>query len=84
LNRNIERLGTDKIGKLLYEFSMPAIIGMLVNAVYNTVDRIYVGHGVDALGIAGISIAMPLMLVGTALNSSLSCRRALSVLRIRF
>jgi putative MATE family efflux protein len=64
---DVERLGTDKIGKLLFEFSVPAIIGMLVNAVYNTVDRMYVGHGVDVLGIAGISIAMPLMLVGTAL-----------------
>jgi putative MATE family efflux protein len=66
-DKNTERLGTDRIGKLLFGFSLPAIIGMLVNAVYNTVDRIYVGHGVDALGIAGISIAMPLMLVGTAL-----------------
>jgi putative MATE family efflux protein len=66
-SKNTDRLGTDKIGKLLYEFSLPAIIGMVVNAIYNTVDRMYVGHGVDALGIAGISIAMPLMLVGTAL-----------------
>jgi Na+-driven multidrug efflux pump len=52
---------------LLYEFSLPAIVGMVVNAIYNTVDRMYVDHGVNALGIAGISIAMPLMLVGTAL-----------------
>jgi putative MATE family efflux protein len=46
---------------------MPAIMGMLVNALYNTVDRIYIGQGIDPLGIAGISVAMPLMLVGSAI-----------------
>lgn len=57
------RLGTERIGKLLFDFSLPAIIGMLVSAVYNIVDRIYVGQGVDPLGIAGISIVMPAMMV---------------------
>jgi putative MATE family efflux protein len=65
--KNIDTLGTDKIGKLLFAYSMPAIMGMLVNALYNTVDRIYIGQAIDPLGIAGISIAMPLMLVGSAL-----------------
>ncbi|MDR1732185.1 MAG: MATE family efflux transporter [Synergistaceae bacterium] len=58
-----DRIGNDKIGKLLFEFSVPAIIGMVVNAVYNIVDRIYVGQGVDPLGIAGISLVMPLVMV---------------------
>jgi putative MATE family efflux protein len=58
-----DRIGTERIGKLLFEFSVPSIIGMLVNAIYNIVDRIYVGQGVDPLGIAGISVAMPLMLL---------------------
>ncbi|MCL2129159.1 MAG: MATE family efflux transporter [Treponema sp.] len=64
---NTDRLGTDRIGKLIFEFSMPAIMGMLVNSLYNTVDRIYIGQGVDPLGIAGISVAMPLMMVASAL-----------------
>jgi putative MATE family efflux protein len=76
------RLGTDRIGKLLFDFSIPAIIGMLVNAVYNIVDRIYVGQGVDPLGIAGITIAMPVMfilmgasmLIGIGANSLFSIR----------
>jgi hypothetical protein len=55
------RIGTARIGKLLFDFSIPAIVGMLVNAIYNIVDRIYVGQGVDPLGIAGITTAMPLM-----------------------
>jgi putative MATE family efflux protein len=58
-----DRIGTERIGKLLLDFSIPAIIGMLVNAIYNIVDRIYVGQGVDPLGIAGITVAMPLMLI---------------------
>ncbi|MDR2102870.1 MAG: MATE family efflux transporter [Treponema sp.] len=77
-----DRIGTEKIGKLLLDFSIPAIIGMVVNAVYNIVDRIYVGQGVDPLGIAGITIAMPLMmilmassmLIGIGANSLFSIR----------
>ncbi|GHV83035.1 MATE family efflux transporter [Spirochaetia bacterium] len=77
-----DRIGTNSIGKLLIEFSVPAIIGMLVNALYNIVDRIYVGQGVDPLGIAGITIAMPAMLIlmassmliGVGANSLFSIR----------
>ena len=58
-----DRIGTERVGKLLVEFSVPAIIGMLVNAIYNIVDRIYVGQGVNPLGIAGITIVMPLMMI---------------------
>jgi Na+-driven multidrug efflux pump len=64
-----DRLGFVKIGKLLWEFSVPAIIGMVVNAIYNIVDRIYVGkmpHG--DLGIAGITIVMPAMMVLMAVS----------------
>ncbi|GHV74812.1 MATE family efflux transporter [Spirochaetia bacterium] len=77
-----DRIGTDRIGKLLFDFSAPAIIGMLVNAVYNIVDRIYVGQGVNPLGIAGITLVMPVMLVlmaasiliGVGANSLFSIR----------
>ncbi|MDR1205523.1 MAG: MATE family efflux transporter [Peptococcaceae bacterium] len=58
-----DRIGTEKIGKLLLDFSIPAIIGMFVNTIYNVVDRIYVGQGVDPLGIAGVTVVMPAMLV---------------------
>jgi putative MATE family efflux protein len=76
------RLGTDRIGKLLLDFSIPAITGMFVNAIYNIVDRIYVGQGVDPLGIAGITIAMSPMiilmassiLIGVGANSLFSLR----------
>ncbi|MDR1031388.1 MAG: MATE family efflux transporter [Treponema sp.] len=62
-NASTDRIGTEKISTLLLDFSVPAIIGMVVNAVYSIVDRIYVGQGVDPLGIAGITIVMPVMMV---------------------
>ena len=64
-----KRLGTEKIGKLLFEFSVPAIIAMIVNSIYNVVDRIYVGQGVSDLGIAAITVVMPLMMtiMGTSI-----------------
>jgi len=60
-----KRLGEMKIGKLILEFSIPAIIGMLVNTLYNIIDRIFIGHieGIGNLAMAGVGITMPLMFV---------------------
>lgn len=62
--KKTERIGEEKIRKLLLEFSLPATIGMLVNALYNIVDRIYIGNSPDlgTLGLAGISISFPITL----------------------
>jgi len=57
------QLGEASINSLLWKFSMPAIIGMMTNALYNVVDRIFVGRGVGSLGIAGVTVGFPLMLV---------------------
>lgn len=59
-------LGTESLGKLLFRFSLPAIIGMLVNALYGIVDGIFIGQYVGSLGLAGVSIATPIMLVSLA------------------
>ncbi|MBG0767330.1 MAG: MATE family efflux transporter [Spirochaetaceae bacterium] len=58
-------LGTEPIFKLLVRFSVPAIVGMMVNALYNIVDRIYIGNSpsLGADGIAGITIAFPIMII---------------------
>jgi len=63
-----DRIGTEPIGRLLLTFSIPAIIGMLVNAIYNIVDRIYLGQGVDPLAIAGVGIVMPIMMIIQAVS----------------
>lgn len=47
------RLGEENVGKLLTSFSLPAIVGMLAQGIYNLVDRIFVGHAVGQEGIAG-------------------------------
>lgn len=54
-------LEKEKISTLLIKYSIPAIIAMIVNALYNIVDRIYVGQGVGTLGLAGVTICFPLM-----------------------
>lgn len=63
-------LGTEKISKLLIRFSIPAVVGMLVSALYNIVDRIFIGNAPDIgkNGLAGITIGFPLMLITLALG----------------
>ena len=61
-------LGTQKIGKLLLELSIPAIIAQIVNLLYNVVDRIYVGHipGIGGSALTGIGVSLPLTLIISA------------------
>ena len=61
-----DRLGTDPVGRLLFRFSLPAITGMLVNALYNVVDRIFVGRGINEAALGGLSLVMPLMTISMA------------------
>jgi putative MATE family efflux protein len=60
---NSKQLGEMKVINLLIKFSIPAIVGMLVNALYNVVDRVFIGNGVGYLGIAGVTIGFPIMLL---------------------
>lgn len=60
---NIDELENKKISKLLWQYALPAIVGTMVNALYNIIDRIYIGHGPD-LGdhaIGGLGIVLPVM-----------------------
>lgn len=63
-------LGTKKISKLLIQFSVPAIVGMMANALYNIVDRIFIGNKADlgAYGIAAITVSFPIMIILIALG----------------
>ncbi len=56
-------LGQDKILPLLIKMSLPAAIGMIINALYNIVDTIFVGHGVGSLAIAALSIVFPIQMI---------------------
>lgn len=59
--KNLHVLETEPIGKLLLQYSIPAIIGMTVTSVYNIIDSIFIGHGVGPLAISGLAITFPLM-----------------------
>ena len=54
-------LGTEKVGKLLLEYSIPAIIGMTLTSLYNIIDSVFIGHGVGAMAISGLAISFTLM-----------------------
>jgi putative MATE family efflux protein len=58
-------LGEKKVSKLLTEFSVPAIVGMMVNSLYNVVDRIFIGNSADLgkNGLAGITVVFPIMII---------------------
>ena len=58
-------LGEEKISKSLMQFSVPAIIGMMVNTLYNIVDRMYIGNipEVGGLALTGVGITMPIMTI---------------------
>ncbi|MCL2007145.1 MAG: MATE family efflux transporter [Treponema sp.] len=63
-----DRIGTEPISRLLLRFSLPAITGMLVNALYNVVDRIFVGRWVDETALGGLTLVMPLMVISMAFS----------------
>lgn len=59
-------LGTAPVGSLITKFAIPAIISMLVSALYNIVDQIFIGQGVGMLGNAATNIAFPVTIISTA------------------
>ncbi|HOP63841.1 MAG TPA: MATE family efflux transporter [Spirochaetota bacterium] len=62
-------LGHVNIGKLLLEYSLPAIVAMTAMSLYNIIDRIFIGQGVGALAISGLALTLPLMNLGIALGA---------------
>ena len=60
-------LGTAPVGGLIGKFAIPAIISMLVSALYNIVDQIFIGQGVVMLGNAATNVAFPVTTIATAL-----------------
>ena len=56
-------LGTEKIGKLIRKFSIPCIISLLVNSLYNIVDQVFIGWGVGYLGNGATNVVFPLTMI---------------------
>jgi putative MATE family efflux protein len=66
----IHQLKDQKISTLIWRFSLPAMVGMIINALYNIVDRIYIGNApaLGANGLAALTIAFPIMLIVLAVG----------------
>lgn len=63
---NSQELGQAPVEKLLWKYFVPAIIGVLANTLYNLVDRIYIGQGVGALALSGLTVTFPIMIIAMA------------------
>lgn len=59
----------ESIGKMMFKFSVPAIISMLVNSIYNIVDQIFIGWGVGYLGNAATNVAFPMVTLAMAIST---------------
>lgn len=66
-HERVTRMGTASIPKLIVEFAVPSILGMLVNGAYNVIDSIFLGQAMGELGLSTATVAMPIMTVFMAL-----------------
>ena len=62
-------LGTEKVGKLLKKYAMPAIIAMTASSLYNMVDSIFIGQGCGPMAISGLALTFPLMNLSAAFGT---------------
>jgi putative MATE family efflux protein len=65
---SFELMGTAPIPRLILHFALPATVGVLANALYNIVDRIFIGHYAGASGLAAISVVFPVVLASVAFS----------------
>ena len=65
-NSRLNDLDKAPIGKLLWKYSVPAVVGIVVMSIYNVIDRIFIGQGVGPDAIAGLAITFPVMNISAA------------------
>ena len=68
MDSRLTDLAKKPIGRLLWDYSLPAVVGMVVMSLYNVIDRIYIGRGVGAEAISGLAITFPVMNLCAALG----------------
>jgi len=62
-HRNVDELANSSIKKLMWMYFVPAFTGVILNALYNVVDRIFIGQGVGAIALSGLTAVFPVMLI---------------------
>jgi putative MATE family efflux protein len=68
----VSEMGEAPLGKLLLKFSLPSIAIMLVNSLYNFIDRIFIGQGMGTNALAAVTAGFPMMLVAEGIGALLS------------
>ena len=58
---------SEKLSKLIFKFSLPCVVAMVVNALYNIIDQIFIGQGVGYIGNAATTVAFPLFVLSEGL-----------------
>ncbi|MCI6118701.1 MAG: MATE family efflux transporter [Prevotella sp.] len=69
-NQKTLELGSKPVGKLLFQYALPAIIAMTASSLYNMVDSIFIGQGVGALAISGLAVTFPFMNLSAAFGAA--------------
>ncbi|MGQ1909930.1 MATE family efflux transporter [Marinifilum sp. RC60d5] len=61
--KNVYELENSKVRSLLWKYFLPAFTGVVINSLYNVVDRIFIGQGISANALSGLSAVFPIMLI---------------------
>ena len=66
-----ERLGSERLGKLMVSLAVPAVAAQLINVLYNIVDRIYIGHiqGYGDMALTGVGVTFPIIMLIAAFSA---------------
>ncbi len=62
-SKNVKELEFNSIPRLMWKYFLPAFAGVIINSLYNIVDRIFIGQGVGSLALAGLSAIFPIMII---------------------
>ncbi|NPA38071.1 MAG: MATE family efflux transporter [Chlorobi bacterium] len=61
--KNVKELESSSISRLMWKYFLPAFASVIINSLYNIVDRIYIGQGIGALALSGLSAVFPIMMI---------------------
>lgn len=81
ISKNLDRLGSDSIPKLVFSFFITAFMGLMLNTVYNLTDTLFASWGVGDVAMGGISIVFPFTLIQGAISTTIGGGAAVLVSR---
>ncbi len=79
-NNRKEELGNERVGRLLFKYSGPAIVGVTASSLYNIVDTIFIGQGAGPLALSGLAVSFPvfLILIGISISTGVGASSVIS------